>query len=136
MIKGMAHVCLSAADLAEAERFYCTGLGLKKAFNFISEGRVVGFYLELPRGGYIEIFELGRIDAKADGPIQHICLEVEDLDPVAVRLTGNGYKVTEKILGADHSWQMWVSDPSGVRIEFHQYTAQSCQLTRRDCVLK
>jgi catechol 2,3-dioxygenase-like lactoylglutathione lyase family enzyme len=50
MIKGFAHVCLSATDLAAVERFYCGGLGLKKAFDFIRNDRVIGFYLELSQG--------------------------------------------------------------------------------------
>jgi hypothetical protein len=43
--------------------------------------------------------------------------------------------VTDKILGADHSWQIWTADPAGVKIEFHQYTNASCQTTGADCVL-
>lgn len=136
MINGFAHVCLCAADLAVAERFYCVGLGLKKAFDFVKDGRVVGFYLKVARGGYIEIFRSDTIDAKANAPISHFCLEVDDLEPVRRQLTESGYKVTEKSLGPDHSWQMWTTDPNGVRIEFHQYTDHSCQLTLEDCVLK
>ena len=36
MIKQLAHICIGAKDLAEAERFYCGLLGLKKAFSFPS----------------------------------------------------------------------------------------------------
>ena len=42
---------------------------------------------------------------------------------------------TEKKLGEDQSRQAWVTDPAGVRIEFHQYTAKSCQSTGATCVL-
>ena len=136
MIKGLAHVCLSATDLAAAERFYCCGLGLKKAFDFIGDGRVVGFYLEVSRGGYVEVFLRDGIDAKANGPIQHFCLEVDDIEQTGLRLTENGYEVTPKKLGADQSWQMWTTDPSGVRIEFHQYTDSSSQITHENCILK
>ena len=135
MIKGFAHVCLVATDLAAAERFYCTGLGLKKAFNFVKADKVVGFYLEVAKGSYIEIFCKDHIDTTASAPITHFCLEVDDLDPVREQLMAHGYKVTEKKLGADHSWQMWTSDPGGARIEFHQYTGQSSQKTGKNCVL-
>ena len=136
MIKGLAHVCLAAADLAATERFYCGGLGLQKAFDFIRNDRVVGFYLALPQGGYIEIFQRDGIEAKANGPILHFCLEVDDIELTGRRLTENGYEVTAKSLGADHSWQMWTTDPSGVRIEFHQYTERSSQITHENCILK
>lgn len=135
MIKGIAHVCLSATDLVEVERFYCNGLGVKKAFNFIREGRVIGFYLEVAPGDYIEVFERDAIDAKANGLIGHFCLEVADIDQARQRLLENGYEASEKKLGCDQSWQFWTTDPSGVRIEFHQYTLQSSQLTHRDCIL-
>jgi lactoylglutathione lyase/glyoxylase I family protein len=135
MIKGFAHVCLAAGDLAAAERFYCSGLGLKKAFDFIRGGKAIGFYLELPNRSYIEIFQRDEIDANAKSPIIHFCLEVENLDPVSQRLTENGYEVTKKALGADQSWQMWTTDPSGVKIEFHQYTERSSQITHANCIL-
>ena len=135
MIKGLAHVCLSALNLEATERFYSVGLGLKKAFDFIRNDRVIGFYYELPRNAYIEVFQRGEIDTKASSPISHFCLEVEDIDKVGARLTENGFEVTKKILGADQSWQIWTVDPSGVRIEFHQYTDRSSQRTGENCIL-
>lgn len=135
MIKSIAHLCLAARDLAVTERFYCGGLGLKKAFEFIRENRVIGFYLEVAPGSYIEVFHQDVLDPHAKGPIQHFCLEVDDIDQVARRLAEHGYETTAKTLGADHSWQMWTQDPAGVRIEFHQYTRQSCQITRENCLL-
>ena len=136
MIKGLAHVCLSVTDLAAAERFYCGGLGLKKAFDFVLNGRVLGFYLEVGQGGYLEIVQQDEIDVKANGPIRHFCLEVDDIDQIRLRLADNGYEATEKELGADQSWQAWTTDPTGMRIEFHQYTDRSCQATHEDCVLE
>ncbi len=136
MIKGFAHVCLSATDLTAAERFYCSGLGFTKTFDFIRNSRVIGFYLEVSQGNYVEIFHRDGIDTKANGPIQHFCLEVDDIEQVRRRLTENGYEVTDKKLGADQSWQIWTTDPSGVRIEFHQYTDRSSQVTHEDCMLE
>ncbi|MEI6809281.1 MAG: VOC family protein [bacterium] len=134
MIKGFAHICVAATDLAAVEHFYCKGLGLEKAFDFIRNSKVIGFYLEMCPGQFVEVFLQDSIDPEASGPIQHFCLEVDDLDKIGARLTDNGYKVTPKTLGADQSWQMWTTDPSGVRIEFHQYTARSFQITRENCV--
>jgi catechol 2,3-dioxygenase-like lactoylglutathione lyase family enzyme len=136
MIKGFAHVCLSAADLAAVESFYCRGLGFKKAFDFIRNDRVVGFYLEVAHGTYIEVFQQDVIDTKARSPISHFCLEVDDIEQIGLRLAENGYEATEKKLGADQSWQMWTTDPTGARIEFHQYTELSSQITHKDCILK
>lgn len=135
MISGLAHVCLAAGDLDATQKFYCDGLGFDKAFDFLRGDKVVGFYLKVSAGTYVEVFL--QDDIRPDGacPIRHFCLEVQDIDAVADRLRENGYDVTEKKLGADQSWQAWTADPAGVRIEFHQYTDASCQTTGQDCVL-
>ena len=134
-VKRLAHVCIVTGDLEAAERFYCGLLGLRRAFSFIRNGRRVGFYLEVGGGGFIEVFARDQVDAKARGAIQHICLEVDGIDRIVARLKEAACDVTEKKLGADRSWQAWVTAPDGVRIEFHEYTAESCQMTGADCVL-
>lgn len=134
MIKDIAHICIAARNLAETERFYCEGLGLKKAFNFIQSGRVIGFYLEVGNGRFIEVFERNPLEVSPRHPILHLCLEVEDMDAVRAHLIASGIEATEKKLGSDRSWQIWATDPGGVRIEFHQYTPQSHQITRQDCI--
>jgi len=135
MITGIAHVCIAAKDLAATEKFYCSGLGFKKVFDFIRQGQVIGFYLEVAKKTYMEAFRADAIDKDAKSPILHICFETPSVDEVSRRLTGQGYEVTKKILGADQSWQIWTADPSGVKIEFHQYTKESTQVTGKDCVL-
>lgn len=135
MIKGIAHICIAAADLAAAEKFYCSGLGLKKGFDFIRDGKIFGFYLKVSERSFIEVFQQAGMPVNENCAIRHLCLEVDDLDQLAQRLAGHGYETTKKCLGADHSWQMWVTDPSGVKIEFHQYTPESSQLTGGNCIL-
>lgn len=135
MIKGFAHVCLGALDLAAVEKFYCSGLGMKKAFDFVSKGTVTGFYLEVAPGNYIEVFRQDVIDAHSRSPMLHFCIEVDDIDQIGHRLIANGYEASQKMMGPDFSWQMWTKDPSGVGIEFHQYTDRSCQTTYTTCVL-
>ena len=134
-IKGLAHICLSAKDLSAVEIFYCSCLGLKKVFDFIRNNRVIGFYLEVSPGNYVEVFQQNEIDVHAKGPILHFCLEVDDIDQIGIKLTAGGYEATPKTLGADNSWQIWTTDPSGVKIEFHQYTARSSQITHANCIM-
>ena len=136
MIKGIAHICIGTSDLAATERFYCYGLGLTRGFNFVRKGQIIGFYLKAAEGVYVEVFKREKVVPEPDSPISHLCLEVGDIDDTVARLKANGYEPTGKILGADQSWQAWVTDPAGVRIEFHQYTPKSCQLTGVDCVLE
>ena len=134
-LKRIAHICLGAADLEATERYYCQGLGCQRAFDFVRGGKKIGFYLKAGEGTFIEVFKQDKIDPEAPSPIKHLCLEVDDIDAACAKLKSAGYKVGEKKLGADKSWQAWTADPSGVRIEFHQYTPESSQLTGRDCVL-
>jgi len=134
LLKQIAHICLGATDLKKSEHFYCTTLGLKKKFRFLRDGKEFGLYLDLGNNTFIEIFEQSALEPSARQPIQHVCLQVDDIEQVMTALRAHGYAVSDKQLGADHSWQCWVSDPHGVRIELHQYTAESSQVTGRDCV--
>jgi lactoylglutathione lyase/glyoxylase I family protein len=135
MIKGLAHVCIAATDLTATEEFYCSGLGFTKLFDFVRKGEKIGFYLTVAESTYIEAFRHDAVDVQAKSPISHICFEVSDIDEVIGRIRSHAYEVTEKRLGADNSWQAWTADPSGVKIEFHQYTKESSQVTGEDCVV-
>ncbi|MCX7804518.1 MAG: VOC family protein [Planctomycetota bacterium] len=134
-VKRLAHVCIVTKDLDAAERFFVEGLGLRRAFNFLRGGRRVGFYLDAGGGNFIEVFERPNAAGRNEGPMVHMCIEVEDLAAVAERLEKAGYAVSDRKLGADRSWQVWTTAPDGVRIELQQYTSESSQLTGTDCVL-
>ena len=135
LIKQIAHICLGSTDLKKSESFYCTALGLKKKFRFIRDGKEFGLYLDLGNNTFIEIFEQTALESHTSHPIQHLGLQVEDIEKVIAALRLHGYEVSDKKLGADNSWQCWVSDPHGVRIEMHQYTSGSSQVTGCDCVI-
>lgn len=91
-------------------------------------------YLEVSPGNYLEFFQ-GTPKRHEDNVIRHICLEVKSVDETVRRLRACGYEATDKKMGADNSWQAWTSDPDGTRIEFHEYTPASSQITGKDCVL-
>lgn len=134
MIKRLAHINIGSNNLAESEHFYCDILGLKKAFDFSKNDQPFGFYLATGEMTFIEVF-IQSDPANYDRPIiKHLCLEVEDLDEVIASVRGKGWEITDKKLGVDQSWQAWITDPSGVRIEVMQYTPESSQYTGRACV--
>lgn len=136
MITGLAHVCITTNDLERTESFYCGILGLTKHFSFIRGGKECGFYLGLSNGSFLEFFEEKETPSGESSQFKHICLQTDDIDGLLATLRNNGIDVTDKQLGGDGSWQAWTSDPNGIRIEFHQYTPESSQTTRRDCVLE
>ena len=136
MIKCLAHICIESDDLEKTEWFYCDVLGFTRKFMFIKDGAPFGFYLQISESNFIEVFKSGGEQEGAQRPrIKHFCLEVEDIDAVAERLKENGVDAREKKMGADQSWQIWCKDPSGIDMEFHQYTEKSSQLTGENCIV-
>ena len=121
MFKRVAHICLTADDLAETEMFYCDVMGLKKAFDFVRGGETIGFYIEVGDMTFIEIF--GRDHpANTNRPlILHYCLEVDDIDMVIETIRARGGDIGEKLFPDDNVYQAWIKDPSGVDIELLQY---------------
>ena len=132
MIKQLAHVCIHATDLTETSRFYCDALGLEKSFEFVSDGRICGFYLKLGGGTFIEFFQG---ESSTSGNMQHLALETDEMDDLIRRIKAHGFEVGEKTLGADNTWQAWVHDPDGVKIELQQYTDDSLQFLGGTCDL-
>jgi catechol 2,3-dioxygenase-like lactoylglutathione lyase family enzyme len=129
MIVGLSHACFVVTDLQRSLDFYRDRLGLPVAFEFRSpEGKLTGVYLHVGARTFIELFQ-GKLEPAAqNASYKHICLEVDDIESTIAELTGRGVKVTDKKLGGDHSWQAWLSDPDGNRIELHGFTPQSQQV--------
>ncbi len=134
MIKAIAHLCIFSSDLEKSRAFYCDALGLEPHFEFHKEGKLFGFYLKVAAGQFIEIFSTEAAEVGRQR-IHHFCLEVEDMDALCEKLTRHGIAVKPKKLGCDQTWQCWCQDPDGTDIEFQQYTPQSSQFTRMDCIV-
>ncbi|WP_269526479.1 VOC family protein [Coraliomargarita parva] len=132
MIKQIAHICIHTEDLQATERFYTEGFGMERGYEFIKDGRLIGYYLKFGNMTFLEVFE-GT--TSGPGNINHVALETDEIDAVIVRLRQAGIPVGAKKMGADNSWQVWVTDPNGVRIEIQQYTAQSRQITGGQCIV-
>jgi catechol 2,3-dioxygenase-like lactoylglutathione lyase family enzyme len=132
MIKQLAHICIHTSDLDATSRFYFEGLGLERGYEFIKNDELFGYYIRLGNNTFIEVF---TGEPGAEGNIPHFAIEVEDIDAVINRLREYGYEAGDKSFGGDHAWQAWTTDPSGVRIEFHQYTENSLQLTGGTCMV-
>lgn len=59
----------------------------------------------------------------------HLCLEVEDIHKAWETVIANGLTPDTPInLGGDGSWQFWLVDPDGNRIELMQYESSSKQM--------
>ena len=127
MITGIAHSCYIVADLDRSLKFYVDALGMKRAFDFTKDGKRTGAYVKAGRRTFIELFQ-GTLAAKAEKQSYgHICLEVESVEATVKELRAKGIEISDAKLGLDQSWQAWLTDPDGNRIELHGYTPESWQ---------
>jgi len=135
MIKTLGHICIHSNDLERSRNFYCGALGLKPHFDFLKDGELFGFYLQVAPGHFIEVFKADPAAEIRGQRIHHFCLEVDDIDALRDLLVKHGVEVTPKRLGCDQSWQCWCKDPDGTEVEFQQYTPKSSQFTRKNCIV-
>lgn len=126
-----AHVCINTIDLNKSINFYENILGFTKKFFFKKKDKYIGVYLEICSGNYIEIF-LKEDNKVINTGITHFCIEVNNIDELIEKLKQNKINFSDKTLGADQSYQIWLTDPDGNKIEIHQYTQNSSQLTGKD----
>lgn len=135
MIKMIAHVCISAKNLDETERFYCSCLGLARKFSFIRDGEVYGYYLQVNENNFIEVFRSDAVSSEEMPLIRHFCLEVDNLDRAIEQIKRFGVDTSEKKLKCDNTWQIWTTDPNGIKVELQEYTPKSSQITGKDCIV-
>ena len=135
MIKTLSHICIFSKDLERSRNFYCGALGLKPHFDFLKDGELFGFYLQVAPSHFIEVFKADPAAEIRGQRIHHFCLEVDDLDALRDSLIKHGVEVTPKKLGCDQSWQCWCKDPDGTEVEFQQYTPKSSKFTRANCIV-
>ena len=126
-IKQVAHTCIFAHDLGATEAFYRDTFGIAKAFDFKRGEEWIGFYLDLGARTFIEVFRKAESSFDEKNQINHICLETEDLDGLIAHVRAQGVTITDKKLGVDGTWQAWLADPNGVKLEIFQYTSDSLQ---------
>jgi lactoylglutathione lyase/glyoxylase I family protein len=128
MITRLTHVCLSTADLEKSIEYYGK-LGFTPVFRLTRGGRPYGVYLKISDSQFIEIFEDRDMEKPVNTGILHFCLETENLDGLIADLDSKGVEHTEKKLGCDNTWQIWLTDPDGNSFEIHSYTEKSAQFS-------
>ena len=129
MIKGFAHICFNVLDLEKSIKFYSGALGFKHGFDFINDKGVrFGVYLHIGGRNFIELFENKDVLPAKDTSYKHFCLEVDNLEETVKELNSKNIATTPIKLGSDNSYQSWLEDPDGNKIELHYYTPKSKQL--------
>ncbi len=151
-------VAYNVGDGANMARFYCQGLGMKKAATLTVadlraaleksggdpaelrrlaalEDRPWIDYIEAAPHQYIELFYDYGAPKKQDRDLsdaygyRHICLEVADIHAAWEAVTANGLTPDTPISqGADGAYQFWLTDPDGNRLEMMEYAPGAKQL--------
>ncbi len=144
MIRKLAHLCLTTNDLDRLIAFYRDQLGLVVKFRFAAgDGSIFGAYVAMGDTTFVEFFDqAGASKQWGDGTVSaplttgnrygHFCLEVTGLTALRETLIGRGVDIGPISTGMDGSFQAWLADPDGNRIELMEYTHASAQLAAGD----
>ncbi len=127
LIKQVAHTCIFAHDIEATETFYREVFLVEPKFRFRRKGKKFGFYFDMGGRTFVEVFEKPESEFTETNQINHICLEAHDLDAFIAHVRSKGVKISDKVMGVDHTWQAWMADPNGVKYEIFQYTDKSMQ---------
>jgi lactoylglutathione lyase/glyoxylase I family protein len=134
IIRQVAHVCIFARNLKETSDWYRDVLGFEIAFNFTRNGEIFGYYLDAGGDTFVEVFHKPEASFAETDRINHICFEVVDMDEALAHIRALGVVAKDKSNGCDDTWQSWITDPNGTKIELFQYTGDSAQFVGRDRV--
>lgn len=154
MVKEIGHVSFKVKDMKAAQDFYVKGMGFHKCFEIkrrpdgevptaeevvqdsgsYDRDKVWIVYIQAAERQFIELFTLDEGDGETRGEENcvgylHLALIVEDIHAFREEIVSRGVEIDiEPKMGMDGTWQMWVHDPDGNRIECMQYTDKSAQL--------
>lgn len=92
-------------------------------------------YIAVSPHQYLELFYVAEGEKKILRDLndrygyQHICFEVTDIQKAWEAVCSNGLQPDSPItLGCEGTYQFWLTDPDGNRMEIQQYTPKSMQL--------
>ena len=123
-IVGIGHIAIRVKDIERTLDFYRDRLGFEEMFRLDRDGRLWIVYLRVTDMQYIELFPEAvgdRAPEREANGLNHLCLEVADIDGVLEELAAAGVPLArDKQLGVDGNFQAWLEDPDGNRIELMQ----------------
>jgi lactoylglutathione lyase len=131
-ITSIGHVAIRVKDIGRSLDFYVNKLGFTEMFRLDRDDRLWIVYLRVTDEQYIELFPdaVGERSPPAEAiGLNHLCLIVDDIDPVLAELGRQGIPLYRpKKMQVDRNWQAWIEDPDGNRIELMQMADDSMQL--------
>jgi len=131
-VTGLAHVAIRVKDIDRSLNFYIQKLGFPEMMRIHrDDGSLMLIYLRITETQFLEIFPDAtgdRAPPKEANGLNHMCLEVGDIDEALADLAAQGVPLLqEKKVGLDRNRQAWIEDPDGNRIELMEMVANSLQ---------
>lgn len=153
MFKSIMHIAIYTDKLDEMIDYYVNKLNAKikvyirykeylnrddrpenQAIAQVDPERVFNVYLEIAPGQFLELFpklatQKEHIAFNEFMGYSHFSLLVDDIFATREELLSKGVQIdTEITKGPSETYQMWITDPDGNRIEIMQYTNKSYQV--------
>jgi lactoylglutathione lyase len=131
-ITGLGHVAIKVTDLDRSLDYYVNKLGFPEMMRLHKDdGSTWLVYLRITDEQYLEVFP-GAENDRAPGwnanGLNHVCLTVDDIDPVLVQVEKAGLQLLLPLKTAvDGNRQAWLEDPDGNRIELMEMAPASLQ---------
>jgi catechol 2,3-dioxygenase-like lactoylglutathione lyase family enzyme len=118
-IEAFEHVNIRTADVERARDFYVTALGLRVGDRppFAS----VGYWLYLGDQPVVHLVQRapGESAVAGSGNVDHIAFRGIDLDGTRQTLRAAGVEFREAVVPRDHSIQIFLHDPDGLKLELN-----------------
>jgi lactoylglutathione lyase len=126
-ITGIAHNAIKVLDMYKALDFYCSAVGMTKAFVLPEKGPPGIIYVKISKNNFVEFFFGGEKDRNENyGPgligYHHWCVHVTNLQALRDRIFEKGYlkdDIQPKPTEAGGK-NMWIHDPDGNALEILQ----------------
>lgn len=126
MLLSLDHVTVLSTDFDRAERFYCGLLGMRVGPRpaipvpgrwFYVGGEAVVHVL--PRTATTAAATAAEASREAEGAIDHFALKARDRPAFEQRLRAAGQPFESRRLADSGLWQIFLTDPDGVRVELN-----------------
>jgi lactoylglutathione lyase len=131
LFKQIGHVAFNVRDMDAALSFYRDTLGFDEMFRLHNdEGDLSIIYLRITDSQFLELFPAKGEIPTDDRNFSHLCLEVDNLDATVAELQKRGVEiVSARTQGKAGSWQAWIADTEGNRIELMEIAPNSLHRT-------
>lgn len=130
LVKNIAHIGYQVSDITQSLAFY-EPLGFKQQQRFSKsspQGTIEVAFIEMG-DAVLELYQLPGgtpFDAPRCG-IDHLALEVSDIDAVQKALTALGYPLDEGPIEEKHVRFVLIRGPDGERLEFDEFSSSQIE---------